>query len=91
MPEPEDVLVVGGGHAGIEAAHAAARLGRRVALLTQRAATIGTMSCNPAVGGTGKGQLVRELDALGGVMALGADASGLMFQTLNLGKGEAVR
>ncbi len=91
MPERWDVVVVGGGHAGVEASHAAARLGRRVALLTQSAATIGTMSCNPAVGGTGKGQLVRELDALGGVMALNADASGLMFQTLNLGKGEAVR
>ncbi|MDX6770501.1 MAG: tRNA uridine-5-carboxymethylaminomethyl(34) synthesis enzyme MnmG [Elusimicrobiota bacterium] len=91
MPDAARVIVVGGGHAGIEAAHAAARLGARVVLLTQNAATIGTMSCNPAVGGTGKGQLVRELDALGGVMALGADAAGLMFQTLNLGKGEAVR
>jgi tRNA uridine 5-carboxymethylaminomethyl modification enzyme len=86
-----DVLVVGGGHAGLEAAFASARLGRDTVLLTQRAATIGTMSCNPAVGGTGKGQLVRELDALGGAMALAADASGLMFQTLNLSKGEAVR
>lgn len=86
-----DVVVVGGGHAGIEAALASARLGRDTVLLTQKAATIATMSCNPAIGGTGKGQLVREVDALGGGMALGADASGLMFQTLNLSKGAAVQ
>jgi tRNA uridine 5-carboxymethylaminomethyl modification enzyme len=91
MPERCDVVVVGGGHAGLEAALACARLGRGTVLLTQKAATIGVMSCNPAVGGTGKGQLVRELDALGGGMALGADAAGLMFQTLNLSKGAAVQ
>jgi tRNA uridine 5-carboxymethylaminomethyl modification enzyme len=85
-----DVLVVGGGHAGIEAALAAARMGRSVVLLTQSLDTIGTMSCNPAVGGTGKGQMVRELDALGGEMAKAADRAGLMFQTLNRSKGRAV-
>ncbi|MDE2491822.1 MAG: tRNA uridine-5-carboxymethylaminomethyl(34) synthesis enzyme MnmG [Elusimicrobia bacterium] len=85
-----DVLVVGGGHAGIEAALAASRMGLRTSLLTQSLETIGTMSCNPAVGGTGKGQMVRELDALGGEMARAADRAGLMFQTLNRSKGRAV-
>ena len=71
-----EVLVIGGGHAGIEAAHAAARMGRRTALLTGRASAIGRMSCNPAIGGLAKGQLVREIDALGGLMGVLADAGG---------------
>ncbi|MFI5347024.1 MAG: tRNA uridine-5-carboxymethylaminomethyl(34) synthesis enzyme MnmG [Elusimicrobiota bacterium] len=89
-PKRYDVIVVGAGHAGIEAALASARMGRATLLLTQNLDMIGTMSCNPAVGGVGKGQMVRELDALGGEMAKAADASGLMFQTLNIGKGRAV-
>ena len=89
-PKRYDVIVVGGGHAGIEAALASARMGRATLLLTQNLDTIGTMSCNPAIGGVGKGQMVRELDALGGEMAKAADRSGLMFQTLNLGKGRAM-
>ncbi|MDE2509818.1 MAG: tRNA uridine-5-carboxymethylaminomethyl(34) synthesis enzyme MnmG, partial [Elusimicrobia bacterium] len=90
FPKRYDVIVVGAGHAGIEAALAAARMGRATLLLTQSLDTIGTMSCNPAIGGVGKGQMVRELDALGGEMGKAADASGLMFQTLNVGKGRAV-
>lgn len=86
-----DVLVVGGGHAGIEAALAAARLGSRTALLTLRADRIGEMSCNPAIGGLGKGQIVREVDALGGAMGRIADATGIQFRMLNTGKGQAVR
>jgi tRNA uridine 5-carboxymethylaminomethyl modification enzyme len=89
-PKRYDVIVVGGGHAGIEAALASARMGRATLLLTQNLDTIGVMSCNPAIGGVGKGQMVRELDALGGEMAKAADRSGLMFQTLNLGKGRAM-
>ena len=89
-PQRWDVIVVGGGHAGIEAALAAARMGCATLLLTQNLDTIGVMSCNPAVGGVGKGQMVRELDALGGEMAKAADRAGLMFQTLNVGKGRAV-
>ena len=89
-PEPFDLIVIGAGHAGCEAAHASARMGLKTLLLTMNLDTVGKLSCNPAVGGTAKGHLVREIDALGGIQGKLADRSTIQFRMLNASKGPAV-
>src|SRR5215216_3681981 len=90
-PKKYDVIVIGAGHAGIEAASATARLGCQTLMLTQNLDSVGQMSCNPAIGGQAKGQMVREIDALGGVMGLNTDATSIQFRMLNARKGPSVR
>src|SRR5690606_30963391 len=90
-PDRFDVIVIGGGHAGTEACLAAARMGCKTLLLSHNIETLGQMSCNPAIGGIGKSHLVKEIDALGGAMALATDKGGIQFRTLNARKGPAVR
>ena len=90
MKNKNNIVIAGAGHAGIEAALAASRLGISVILVTMDTSTIGRMSCNPAIGGLGKGHLVQEIDALGGIMGLAADYAGIQFKMLNTSKGRAV-
>ena len=90
-PDHYQVIVIGAGHAGVEAALMAARLGCQTLVITQNADTVAQMSCNPAIGGSAKGQIVREIDALGGIMGLNADATGIQFRMLNASKGPSVR
>src|SRR5678816_2238076 len=89
-PSCFDIIVIGGGHAGAEAAWAASRLGASVALITLDPSKVGQMSCNPAIGGLAKGQMVREIDALGGLMGIATDSTGIQFRMLNRSKGPAV-